>query len=354
MSAENRTAQAVLFLYLLLVNPWQISAMRHSATDSDSESQAIEEAVMSKLEQGLQWKTCSPLGSRSFRRYYFQVNSKSSQDEEQMAVRFDRDVKKPKLRLYEDQEWQVAFHPDKKEIEWRVEDENAGRTIDLTNTRYITYSSKNGEALEILQEDDDEYQVFIGGVYFPHELMKSALRDQAMKEQDAMDRNSTEVTMAPNARAIKDGGLALGKVAGAGTVAGLAAGTTVGAVFNAALGVLTTSALGISIPTLASSTALGAAIGAAGGLVIGLGVGAGVGLIAGVTKVILRRRYFKREINLSMSTKLFEKLRCHPAFTKCGKDKEGMELLVRKGKKCPSKKGRTWSDVAKHYEIIKM
>jgi len=342
-------ARAVLFFYLLVVNPWQISAMRQTAMGSQNQSQALEDAVMSQLQQGVDWKMCSWKWSTKFRRYYFQVNGENGNGH--MAIRFDRDPKHPKLRLYPNQEWQVAYLPDAKDIEWKVKDERAGEDFPLDKISSIYFSDKKAMALEIMLEDDS-YQAFMGGIYFPQPLMTSALRDKAIKEQDHIDRVGMDVKLAPNARALKDAGVTAGKASGAGAIAGLSAGVAVGATFNVAVGVLASSALGTSAMAIAGSTALGAAVGAAGGLVIGVGVGAAVGLTAGVVRVVLKNSYYRREMSLSMSMKLFEKLRCHPLYKICGKDAEGAELLVLKKKSCPSKANGVWS-VRGHFELYR-
>jgi len=336
-------AKAVLFVYLLVVNPWQISAMRHSAMGNHSQSQELEDAVLSQLD----WKMCHWKWSTKFRRYYFQVNGENGNDH--MAIRFDRDPKHPKLRLYDNQEWQVAYLPDAQDLEWKVANESAGRDFPLDDVSSIYFNPKKALALEIMLEDDS-YQAFMGGLYFPQDLMKSALRAKAIKEQDHIDRVGADVELAPNARALKDAGLTAGKATGAGAVAGLSAGVAVGATFNVAVGVLASSTLGVSIAGIAGSTAIGAAVGAAGGLVVGVGVGAAVGLATGIVKVVLRQQYYRREVSVSMSVKLFEKLRCHPLYTNCGKDKEGAELLALKKKGCPRKVNGEWA-VRGHFEL---
>merc|ERR1719198_1409360 len=105
--------------------------------------------------------------------------------------------------------------------------------------------------------------------------------------------------------------------------------------FLASIGVASTVQVSIGIAPLTATqvftfTSYAGTLGLAGGLAIGLGIGLLVGIPAGAATVIRQWVKQRRELALSASEKVFEKLYCHRHFTRCSST-----VVVPTGTECP-------------------
>eukprot|EP00933_Yihiella_yeosuensis_P043936 TRINITY_DN3897_c0_g2_i1.p1 TRINITY_DN3897_c0_g2~~TRINITY_DN3897_c0_g2_i1.p1 ORF type:complete len:357 (-),score=51.97 TRINITY_DN3897_c0_g2_i1:345-1415(-) len=254
---------------------------------------------------GPKLKGCPWFTWHSFKRYYFEFEN---QDGDRYAVVLKRDKTKPELIIHRNQKWEVQYYKDTKVLEWTPVDvdpekEHDTVTMDLAQTEFIKYTdfgtAEDAEepSVELRTQDGQEIS-FQGGLYFPEKLMKRAV----------LSRDPDE------GKAATDGKLSAGNSAGrVGAVAVLTGSVSLG--------------LGGAIGTAALA-------GVATGGALGLGVGAAVGAAGGVAYGVIHYRKQKREASLTMSQKLFEKLRCHPLLKQCGKTnvvvlKEGGECIDR-------------------------
>jgi len=310
--------------FVLLLGPCAMAVRSNSAAT----------AAMTEEGEKPSFKSCNVLSRTGYKRYHYQVDTA---DGKTIAIELVRSAKNPRLRLYMNQLWSVAYYPDTRIIEWMPvkADENvtvSKTEISLKDTTWISYTDNNvGGSLRFMTTDLVPYS-FTGGVYFPEELMLSALRPFSHRKFVPKDRQATDVQMAPYGKAAWTG---LTEVAGT-TSGGFGTGLAAGAGLGAAGTFLASGLLVTSWGVVAQATAIGALGGGAAGMVAGATAGLVVGLPVGLAKAAAKAVKNKREISLTMTKKIFEKMRCHPHFKSCPSEPNTFLLGIKK-KACPAR-----------------
>eukprot|EP00931_Biecheleriopsis_adriatica_P047585 TRINITY_DN27438_c0_g1_i2.p1 TRINITY_DN27438_c0_g1~~TRINITY_DN27438_c0_g1_i2.p1 ORF type:complete len:190 (+),score=34.76 TRINITY_DN27438_c0_g1_i2:452-1021(+) len=174
-----------------------------------------------------------------------------------------------------------------------------------------------------------------GGIYLPQVLMKSALERKTKFEE----REATGVRLSPAGAGAKHGGGIAARNAGVGALMGTSGGAAVTGLIAFISTGLVTASTGAIYTTIGISAAGGAAAGAVGGAVIG----AVVGGVAGTVGAISKYAKYRRELALSMTQKIVDKLHCHSKFKFCGRDSKNVYIMVPKAtSSCPTKDNHVW------------
>lgn len=317
-------------------------------------------------------KWCWFSSSNELKKYYFEFRF-DPDSEDHTAIQLVRDPKQPKLLVHHVTQWVVRTTPKNKsldenahlpwipdvespeDMEWlpacmKPEGQDACKPedvqqIDLLNVSYVrkvlipvtdpsTGEVKEGEdevGIEITYEDGTKDE-FEGGVYLPRSLMLPAMRraeanygkfsglGQEAKEEASEGDNMFWAGLYTFRNTVTG---AIGSSIGAGAVGGTSVGVGVGAV-----------ALLLSIPGLSGfilgTMILGAGAGLVAGSAVGLALGAVLGTVTGGSMALWDYHKQKKELKLSATDKIWNKLECHDLFTHCNKT-----FIVPQGKTCP-------------------
>jgi len=322
--------------------------------------------------ESMKSKWCYFSSSNELKKYYFEFKFDPDMDDH-TAIQLVRDPKLPKLNIHQVTQWVVRTTPKNKsldenahlpwipdveapdEMEWlpacmKAEGQDGCkpedvREIDLTSVSYVrkvsipvtdpnTGEVKEGEdevGIEITYEDNTTDE-FSGGVYLPRKLMLPAMQRAEANYgkfsglgQEAKDEASESDNMfwagVYTFRNTLTG--AIGTSIGTGAAAGTSVGVGVGAV-----------ALLLSIPGLSGfvvgTMILGAGTGLIAGSAAGLALGAVLGTVTGGSMALWDYHKQKKELALSATEKIWNKLECHDLFTHCSKT-----LIVPQGRTCP-------------------
>jgi len=317
-----------------------------SAARSSEDLGALEaDSAVGLASDGEEWRICNPFSSEVTRRYYFQS---VEEDGDPTAISFLRDKNNPTLYFYKHTEWTAKYEryyvgagsdgfAKKYRSQWEpavplgAKKPHEVATIhlgaqSLEYVRCVPVSTPDGSKSCLLEiKSQGVKNEFFGGMFFPDSLARQALRHfkngkagqsllapipncttqsfyvnvQKGKEQETSCqlRVAATVEAAPANESFDSSGwklkdsrnIKIGAIMGGGFIIGGVVGGPIGAVIG---GGLSTAAVGVS----------------------------------SLYKYLIRQK----DMDLSASEKIFEKLRCMSIFKTCKGD-----VLVPKGRSCP-------------------
>jgi len=255
-----------------------------------------------------------------------------------VTVLFERYKKNPELRLSRGKTWKVNLYTPgvnplqlglgayKGKLQWEtvlakgfepedVRDETV-KLEDATYIRYVDKSKTHGLPAMLLigQEGTSTPMVFAGGDYYNDELIRMSMK--RIKSDERREGRLPSEIAGQKPAGVAGAGQA---VSSFGNAIGYAAGTsaTVGSVMGGSIAFLSTGLLVTTTEVVVSATVVGAASGFVGGAGLGVAVGAVGGVATGLATGIHKFMKLRHEASLTMSEKIFEKLRCHPNFISC-------------------------------------
>eukprot|EP00931_Biecheleriopsis_adriatica_P027541 TRINITY_DN16559_c0_g1_i1.p1 TRINITY_DN16559_c0_g1~~TRINITY_DN16559_c0_g1_i1.p1 ORF type:complete len:572 (+),score=86.27 TRINITY_DN16559_c0_g1_i1:51-1766(+) len=227
------------------------------------------------------WQPCNFFSATSFKRYRFQLHAQRYPGYNvTVALQLVRSRKAPKLSIYWQHDWKVAFDVKKDTLDWTLVPTSQGHgtyEVDLLDVSSIAYSENEEPCLEI-RHKNGTWQRLCGGAFLLDFFMKPAMR----------------VFPAP----------------------------------QVPIPVRATEALAQSLGPSGEQKAMGFADGS-----FGRGALRDVVGIRSVSSTVQDASSQSRKGLLSMSKKIFEKLRCHPKFRECPTE-NGVERLVPKTAAC--------------------
>mmetsp|Transcript_102063 Transcript_102063/g.266336 ORF Transcript_102063/g.266336 Transcript_102063/m.266336 type:complete len:338 (+) Transcript_102063:101-1114(+) len=316
-----------------------------SAARSSEDLGALEaDSAVGLASDGEEWRICNPFSSEVTRRYYFQS---VEEDGDPTAIAFVRDKNNARLHFYKHTEWtakyeryyvRVSTEPVKKyRSQWQpAVPLGSKRPYELATVylsaqhldyvRCVPVSTPDGAKSCLLEiKSQGVKNEFFGGMYFPDSLARQALRHfkdgKAAQSLMSPVPNCTTQHFDVNVR----------KGSEAETNCQLRVAATIEAAFR-------DSSFDSSDWKFNDGRNIGIYASMGGGFMLGMVAGGPIGALVGTaitgTTVGVGALYQylmgQKDIALSASDKIFEKLRCMSMFSTCGNG-----ALVPKGKPCP-------------------
>jgi len=332
------------------------------------------------VEENLEgWMDCGIGYSTTMRYYYFELDLHENDGESVVhyAMELVRSPRAPRLRMYPGQTWSVALTDDDDHpLDWvltPIEGSVGGQEVEidlLYDVNFLKQTYVDGDAgLHIGMKDGSDFK-FTGGLYYPQVLLAQAMKkgdkgpfSKPKKEDEVMggQKEATEVVAGESSalHAARSGRRELTSAvmkhtaafAGKGIVGGLTVGIGLSVGFSscvalmngilnsflASVGVQSTIQVSIGIAPLTMAqiftfSTYAGGLGLLGGIAVGLGIGLAVGIPVGAAQMIRQLVKQHRELGLSASEKVFQKLYCHRQYKRCNK-----KTVVPYNMECPSR-----------------
>jgi len=315
---------------------------------------AFENAAVDEEEHTQQW--CTRLSAQQNRTFHFELAYENGDRTAMELVRHPRD---PVIRFHRGQTWSVRLlrTPDRwsgeieESLEWTpvVPDETGEPRVDehgnmIVSTSaplvidirkdlaYIKRRSPSGETPTGIEFGflNGNTQIFAGGLYYPENAMKRSLVRAFHQREREVRRATPEGEEPANVSTLNRHAAGREIAANGGKVVRDTTVSIVESIYSAGK-FSAISAFAFSfLPIIGSSPfALGAAFTAAttgpAGLIVGVTWAAAFTLPTSIIGAIHTWRHERREISMTASEKIFEKLSCHRMIGVC----EGAELVGR-------------------------
>mmetsp|Transcript_71424 Transcript_71424/g.189495 ORF Transcript_71424/g.189495 Transcript_71424/m.189495 type:complete len:334 (+) Transcript_71424:118-1119(+) len=312
-----------------------------SAARSSEDLGALEaDSAVGLASDGEEWRICNPFSSEVTRRYYFQS---VEEDGDPTAIEFVRDKRSPALIFHKHSEWTAKYE---KHIETKSgpngiptiskeyrstwlpasppgSERPTERSTLLLGERFVEYvrcvpvTTPDGTKSCILEvKGQGKKSELLGGMYFPDFLARQALRhfkngrageELLAPDPDCTSESSSETDCQLRVAATVEAALADESFDSSGW--------KFKDIRNAKIGAI-----------MGGGFIIGGVVGGPIGAVVGGGLSSAAVGVTSLYKYLIRQK----DMDLSASEKIFEKLRCMSIFKTCSGD-----VLVPTSRSCP-------------------